>query len=299
MTGELIQAGNGIRIIESEIGPVIPALDIAKNIGYTRSAITKAMERGKKKDKALFNGLTAYPRIETKHGIQPVLCLTPVGIDRLISILDPPSKSKAELCERIAAFRKSALSKSTDKSIHETIPAAPDLIIMSLNRNADIAEILINRYDYDPVVAHNLAMTNVVNEVGDIALPWKGPAALPAPDLFPVAEHRRWPEPALPPEADPDFDRYFSLRKIAEIVKESEDRVRNILEKEGLLSYSNTIWHLTRVGEQFGKVFTTYPLWPHRMTEKKNIRWSPAAIERVRIHLSAGQTQLASASVRG
>ena len=296
MTGNLIQAGKGIRIIESEIGPVIPALDIAENIGYTRSAITKAMDRGKKEDKTLFNGLIAYPRIETKHGVQPVLCFSPAGIDRLLGLLEPSPKSKAELCERIEAFRTSALLRSTGKPDPET--DKPDPLIAALNRNADIAEILITRYDYDPTVAHSIAMNNVANEVGEAALPWKGPALLP--DAEPQEDLRK----DLPQcekcngslgTFDPDYDRYFSVRKIAKFTEQSEDRVRNILEKEGLTSWAHGITSLTVLGRQFGKVFITYPEWPHRTYEQKNIRWSPAAVERIRVHLSAGQTHLAAA----
>jgi len=279
------------RVLPSPIGPVIPIVDIAALLGYSRSAITKATKRHEGK----ITPLTTFLPLPTSRGMQRFKCLNREGVDLLFLFIHPSNERMDD--DKFIALHQSILEKMGIKraEIVSSRPSAPDPLIASLNRNADIAEILINRYDYDPVVAHNLAMTNVVNEVGDIAHSWKGPAMLPA------AEPRAYEycEKCSMHEEDPDFDRYFSLRKIAEIVKESEDRVRNILEKEGLLSYSNTIWHLTRTGEQFGKVFTTYPLWPHRMTEKKNIRWSPAAIERIRIHLSAGQTQLASATSRG
>lgn len=289
-------SGN-VRILPSDIGPAIPVVDIAENIGYTRSALTHAINR----HTTLFNGFKTFKGLDTRRGNQQGVCLNNIGVGRLLMVLSPSKINKAELKERLDAFRLKEFGKiESDESVAlvpmEQLPCGEDHdpLKESLNRNADIAEILISRYEYDPVVARRIAIQNVINEIGDAALPWKGPAMLPA-----ATEPETPPAVSLPPEADPDFDRYFSLKKISNIVHEPEDRVRNILEKEGLLSYAHGIWHLTMLGQKFGKVFITYPQWPHRTYEQKNIRWSPAAIERVKVHLAAGQQQLAAVSLGG
>jgi len=182
--------------------------------------------------------------------------------------------------DQLLDFRKHIVSK-LEAGNAPTVPKQ-DPLLDSLNRNADIAEILISRYEYDAKVARSIAMANVVNEVGDAALPWKGPAALPVPDTIPT----------LPDEADPDFEKYFSLKKMCEMCRSTRDEVVNILEKERIISYTNGIWHLTGLGQQFGKTFRTYPLYPHRMMAKIHIRYSPAAINIIRGRLASKQTVL-------
>lgn len=275
-----------LRIIQTADGPVVPIVDIAAGIGYTRSAISKMLKRYPE----AFNGLSVIQPVETgSRGVQHMICLTREGVDQLLIRLEPASTTKPELREKVQALKDRAFSNH-----HEAPLAATTPLIDSLNRNADIADILVDRYNYQPEVARSLAMAAVVEECGGPALIFKGPAMLSAPK----AEES---VPALPlmscskcimSEADPEFEKYFSLRKVAEYTGLQEDRVRNILEKSGLLHWEHGIWHLTQVGKQFGKVFTTYPLAPHRMTEKKMIRWSPAAIERVKTYVSAGQAQL-------
>lgn len=282
MTGDL-------RIIQTGAGPVVPIVDIAAGIGYTRSAISKMIKRYPE----AFNGLSVIQPVETgNRGVQHMICLTREGVDQLLVRLEPASTTKPELREKVQALKERAFS-SRPAALPAPQPVTSPLID-SLNRNADIADILVDRYNYQPEVARSLAMAAVVEECGESALVFKGPAMLPAPKAEETV-------PALPAttcsqcimsEADPDFEKFFSLRKVAEYTGLQEDRARNILEKTGLLHWEHGIWHLTQVGKQFGKVFTTYPLAPHRMTEKKMIRWSPEAIERVKAYVSAGQSQL-------
>ena len=273
-----------VRIIESEIGPVIPLVDIADQLHYTSSGLRKVVGR----HPGTFQAEKVFIPIPTARGPQKGWCLTRKGMEDLILLISPGSGTKAGLLEkRVEKFH-----------MGPAVPALSspqsDPVITYLKRNAEIADILVKGYGYTEEVAHRLAMQDAVNKHGEVLAPFKAPALLPAADpQEPVAyEHC---ESCLIKEEDPDFDRYFSLRKIAEITHESEDRVRNILEKEGLLSYHHGVWHLTTLGQKFGKVFTHYPLFPHRLTKKNMIRWSPAAIERVKVHLSAGQTSLVPA----
>lgn len=271
------------RVLPSPIGPVIPAVDVARNIGYSRSALTHAMS----KNKALFNGLKVTMEIDTTRGPQHGICLNSEGVAQLLSVLSPSGSSKSELKDRLDAYRERVFGGRANPLV-----PGPDPLTESLRRNAERADILISGYGYTPELARKLAMQKVVDEVGEDAFIFRGPAMLPA--LPETTE----PVPAAGfPDADPDFERYFSMQKVAEMCHCTRNEAVNILDKEGVIAYANGIWHLTRLGERFGKAFVTYPLAPHRMNPKTVIRYSPAAVNMVRGRLSSTQAALPTAKV--
>jgi hypothetical protein len=92
--------------------------------------------------------------------------------------------------------------------------------------------------------------------------------------------------------ADPDFDRTFSLQKVAEICHCTRGEAANILEAAGVIKIAHGITHLTRSGETFGKRFTTYPQAPHRLNPQIVIRYYPSAVNIVRNRLGSGQVAL-------
>jgi len=100
MTGDLIPAGQTVRVIPSEIGPVIPVVDIAENIGYSRGSITNAIT----KNEVAFKGYTSFQALQTPGGTQQFLCLNQTGVERLL-LLIRPAKKKGDLCQRVEAFR--------------------------------------------------------------------------------------------------------------------------------------------------------------------------------------------------
>lgn len=112
MTNELTTTGTGtqMRVLESPIGKVIPVVDIAENLGYNRSSITKAISR----NAVVFEGLTLNQSLITPGGIQDFLCLNQIGIERLILLLRP-MKDRADLFKRIEGFRVKAFGKLAEK----------------------------------------------------------------------------------------------------------------------------------------------------------------------------------------
>jgi hypothetical protein len=283
----------GVRILDTDIGKAIPVLDLIRAIGYNRSSVTKTLSRHDE----MFKGCKTFQSLDTGRGPQQFLCLNKEGVEKLTMLLCPSEITRPELALRVREFRIKMLdrmSATVPAVIPEAQPPGKDLRQV-LQYHADVAKILISGYGYKEEVAHGLAMAAVVEEVGNPALIYKGPASLPAAPQegllkdHPDCEHCN----GSLGSCDPDYDRYFSARKIAKFTGQTEDVVRNILEKEGLTSWAHGITSLTLLGRQFGKVFITFPEWPHRTYEQKNIRWSPAAVERVKAHIAAGQTQLA------
>jgi hypothetical protein len=94
-----------MRILDSPIGKVIPVIDIVDYIGYSRSAITKAMKvwEGKISPHKIFLPL------ETTGGTQHVLCLDRMGVDYLFLFIRP-SKSRMSV-DQLMEFRKSTMDK--------------------------------------------------------------------------------------------------------------------------------------------------------------------------------------------
>ena len=82
---EALTAGSGFvtRLIHTDIGPVIPVIDLADKIGYSRSALTNTIA----KNEDLFKGFTVYESLETAGGIQQFLCVNSTGADRLLLVI--------------------------------------------------------------------------------------------------------------------------------------------------------------------------------------------------------------------
>jgi len=291
---------NGLRLIESDIGPVIPVSDICTQVGYSRSAATRLINRPA--NKPALSGLTVCKTIKGNNGSRTLLCLSEEGVRRFLSLMCPDATTRPELAQRIARFRAETFDRTAMPA--PALPSAgPDPVIETLQKNRQIADILIEGYGYDKTVARKLAMQDAVNKHPEILGPFKGPVLNGASNA--PAELKEVIVPLLPASADhcehcimqdrdPEFDKYFSLEKVADMVDLSKIEVQRILEKQEILIYANKVYHLTTLGEKIGagKVFSHYPLFPHRLTEKKMIRYSPVAVERIRAVLRARQMQL-------
>ena len=105
------------------------------------------------------------------------------------------------------------------------------------------------------------------------------------------------PAPAAGPKADPDYEKYFSLRKLAQFCQCEEKDARKILIDEGVIAYQNTHLVLTKYGERFGRLFTVTPEAPHRTYEEIRIRYSPEAVQLVRGKLASTQMRLPARAV--
>jgi hypothetical protein len=260
----------GLRILESPIGPVIPIVDITRQIGYSRSGATRVIER----HAGSFVGLTATVSTKTRAGTRPTKCLTQKGIEEFIRFLAPDPVLYPDLAERVRQFKARAFGEAA-QSAPALPPAQPDEIVTALMVYADRADTLINRWGYKPEVARSLCMAAAVEKYPDL-VSIRGPATADSTVLELPEKTGDTPIDTELPKADPDFERYFPLSKIAEMCKCDEDVARRILEDEGIIGFANRHTTLsTRSSlEDFGKVFTCYPYFPHRMTPRGHIRYN-------------------------
>ncbi len=267
-----------LTIIDSPIGPVVPVNEVAKSIGYSRSAISNAIH--KPENAALFAPFILTVRVKGKAGYRDRLCIAKAGLDELISHLRPIERDG--LPARIATFRAAQMQKNTFSA-----PPLSDILTEYGKR----ARALSSEWGVDPGAAQRVTMADAVEKYPDL-MPYRalvGPVE-EAPKNVPAL-----PAPAQDdlPKADPDFEKYYSMEKLAAFCQCSRDEAHNILEKESVIECVNKVWRLTRYGARFGKMFPHYPLFPHRMTERWMIRYNPEAIQLVRGKLFGTQIPLA------
>jgi hypothetical protein len=94
-----------MRVLESEIGNVVPLVDIADAIGYSRSALSKIY----KSNEDLLKATQIFRPLQTNQGVQQFTCINRTGLD-LLMILIKPAKSRDSF-EKFLKFREIALNR--------------------------------------------------------------------------------------------------------------------------------------------------------------------------------------------
>lgn len=279
-----------LRIVESEIGPVVPVKDIAEMIGYTRQALS-GLIRSHKDTLLPFTITLSLP---STGGNQDTQCITRDGVDALFLFMRVPAdpaklarfiEVKKQIMNRIGEGKGAVMTFN-----HETNTAPLSGVLSEYARQA---KTLASEWGVDLPVAQRVSMAAAIEKYPDLT-PYR---ALVGADK-PPADIPALPAPDSLPRADPDYDKYFSLRKVAQFCQCQENQARKILVDEGVIAYQNDHCILTRYGERYGKVFKHYPEFPHRMTEKIMIRYAPEAVQLVRGKLFCIQTTLPAAKAR-
>jgi hypothetical protein len=96
------------RVVDSELGPVIPMTDVAKRLGKDRSTLSRLTRKPENKD--LFEGMISTQPLETPHGRQFCKCITREGLKRLIDLLRPVSRDG--FAGKQAQYRLSNIGKA-------------------------------------------------------------------------------------------------------------------------------------------------------------------------------------------
>ena len=104
MTG-FVSASQTVRVIQSDIGPVIPVVDIADMIGYSRGAITKAI----KEHEGKMSPCKTFIPLPTSGGSQQFLCLNRTGVDYLLVFIHPSKDRMSD--DEFLDFRRDILAK--------------------------------------------------------------------------------------------------------------------------------------------------------------------------------------------
>ena len=160
MTGEL-------RIIESDIGPVIPVDEVARHIGCGRATISNTIH--KPENRALFAPYILTVRVKGKAGYRDRLCITKDGMEELIAHLRPVNRDN--LPERIGKFRKALMDRNT------MVTPALSEILTEYGRQA---RVLATEWGVDLPVAQRVVMATAVERFPDLT-PYRALVARPGP----------------------------------------------------------------------------------------------------------------------
>lgn len=106
----------GARVLSSDIGPVMPVVDIADMLGYSRSAITKAI----KDHEGKMSPCKTFLPLPTLGGNQQFLCLNRTGVDYLLLFIHPAKTRMSD--DEYIDFRHNLLERM-DAGKKEIIPA--------------------------------------------------------------------------------------------------------------------------------------------------------------------------------
>lgn len=264
---------------------MIPVVDIANAISMDRSNMSKLLKRNEQ----FFEDYKGVVNTTTPGGVQQLVCLTRDGVMGLLFKVDAVRSKDPDKRERIIEFQRWAtgvLAKEAVKDI-EALQirddarrlAAPQKLSVTeaINKQLDIADIAIKRSDIPKEIAHKIAWNLAAEEHEELYAYASAIKSKEQPLLT----------GATSPADQNEYDAYFSLRKVAEILKQPEAKVRNMLESLNITIFKNGMTHLTRYGEsfEFGKVFKIMPQFPYSTTERTYIRYTPAAIELLREEL--------------
>ena len=96
---------DGCRLIQSDIGPVIPVIDIEKLIGYSRSAINAKLKEHEDK----IRPCETFVPLPTGRGNQRFRCLNRAGVDLLLAYIHPSKDRMSD--DEYLALRSGILDK--------------------------------------------------------------------------------------------------------------------------------------------------------------------------------------------
>jgi hypothetical protein len=224
------------RVIPSSIGPVIPVVDIAENLGYTRSSITNTIT----KNKELFEGFISNEALPTIGGTQVFLCMNGTGIERLILLLRP-MKNRAELCQRVESFRAKAFGKLAEQKTVQQ-PVNPEA---ALKASLSTARLLATETGGDLAAFQKIALEKC--GLGEWA---------PALSTVSTIVH-----------GEPGWHNATQLGEMAGLTAE---QVNAYLYNKGFQYREGKIWRLNPTGEMHGKEYVFEATSGHR---EVRIRW--------------------------
>lgn len=286
MTPDITQffEGKEIRVVEQQDQVWFPLTDLTSAWGVHRNTLGNIIDRNEKK----FNNHFTTIAHDTCAGLRAV---NEQGLYLLIGAVNTDRMKNKEAADAILRFQRWVPELIRKYRLGELEQKKRDdnPLLESLNRNADLMDALVKRYDFDFKVARKLAMERVVAEYPE-AIIFRGPTLLPAgsePELalaLPAA-------PDIP--QDHDFEAMFTLTQIADFCKTNRNAVLKILEDEGIIYHSAShVWALTKKGEQYGKMFPKKIMVPGRTTEEMFAKYRPEARDLVLAKLAGEQATL-------
>ena len=256
--------------------PVMPVADITTALGYGRGNISRLLKR----NEALFIPYKGVIVMETPGGKQELVCLTEEGVIALLIKLEYTRIKTKGFREKVLEFQRwslDTLKKARRGELVQTtiVTQIEKKPITVLEEYLDMADSIVKRTGMQQETAHAYAIVMAGDKVGMDLQPY-------ATYLTAQSKQQLMITDGCKPVDQADFDSHFSLKYIANILKLSEDKTRNILESKNILCYKNKMWHLTTYGEKYGKAFKVQIGYPYRSIQQVWIRYNPELIKLLR-----------------
>jgi hypothetical protein len=256
-----------LRILPSEIGPVIPVVDIEGLLGYSRSAINKVL----KEHEGKMTPCKTFLPLPTVRGSQQFLCLNREGVDNLLLLIHP-SKSRMT-AEGFLEFRRDLLNKMGEpKSVAlTTTEAAPVPATTTLDSEILHARKLAEKCGKNPDAFLAIALEKCGD--GDYA------RALQAPALV---------------HGEPGWHNVTQLVALCNDPLLNPERLNYFLMNRGFqYRDENRLWRLTPSGIEHGREYLYTS--PHQHSEIR-ISWRESVLyaSGLKRPLSVSQAQLSA-----
>jgi hypothetical protein len=259
-----------VRIVDVDGTPMIPVTDIVTALGYDRGNISRLMKR----NADLFTPYKGLVNITTPGGVQEMICLDDTGVVALLLKMDYSRIKQPGFRKKVLEFQHwsfTTLRKLMKGEIQTTLPVSKVGTIDTINHYLDIADIAVKRSGVPKEIAHAQAwaLANTDTKL-DLTMTISSYIKAQTTQLqLPAASH----------EDIVNYDKHFSITKVAAALKLPIDKVRNVLESLNIIYFENGIWKLTAHGEQYGKMFMVTPGYPYRTTQKCYIKYNPLLID--------------------
>jgi hypothetical protein len=226
-----------MRIIESPIGPVIPVIDVADMIGYSRGSITKAI----KEHEGKMSPCKTFITLPTPGGPQQFLCLNRIGIDYLFLFIHPAKTRMSD--DEYIEFRKSILLKMDVGKPDARKPVIPaiDTELQNARHLAEVCGQEAGAFQAAVFKKHGMP------EFADIVRP-----------------------PVVHGETG-----WYSVTQLCELAADESleghpERLNNYLRNRGFQYKEERVWRLQPAGEVHGKEYWFESYTGHR---EIRIRW--------------------------
>ena len=277
--------GKDIRAIEYNGDVWLPIVDIAEAWGMDRSTPTKIIARNQE----IFIGLSSVVDITSANKLPSdtignmVRCVNEEGVYVLALKVSAGRLKNKEVKKKIIRFQKwvPTLIKEFFKGnmIHrdqvqtQLLPAQTPA--ETLREQFEVAKVIVKETGLKKELADLYALT-LTKEMTGLDL-----------DRYIAAIKPQTQQPlsltAAIPDDKADYERHFPLTKVAEFLNKPDSEIRNLLEQTfKLIYFQNKIWHLTKEGEKFARVFWVTPGAPYNMTQRPFIRYNDLLVKMLR-----------------
>jgi hypothetical protein len=273
-----------IRAMELDGEIWVPVVDLADAWGADRSTLTKIINRNPE----IFKSLSTIVDLSSPNQISPnsetvnnsLRLVNERGMIILgLKVSAGHIKNKV-VKDKIIEFQLwvPQLMQDIRKGLVQLSTPAPSLMLRQpqkavdiLKEELDVADELISRSGLTREQAHSYAVILAGEKAGRDFQCYATAIKAQTKQLQLVE--------TIQPLDQGEFDRHFSLRKLAHHFGKTEDKIRNTLESTNIICFKNGIWHLTSHGESFGKPFKVVIGYPYQNKEVTWIRYNPACVD--------------------